>query len=197
MEKKYKRHIYIINKSFQYKYIFIILSIMLITIFTVSFTTFYIIWSNIIKEYFFIPEASKKLADIFVKTSELLLIPLIILTIIFSIVGVFYSHKIAGPLFRVKRICDELARGNLNQIVKFRKGDEFHDVADALNKVINGLKTLIIEDKEIVEKILHIINKLKNDLESQKDLKKDVRITIDELDKIVKELKKSSEKFIL
>jgi len=197
MEKKYKRHIYIINKSFQYKYIFIILSIMLITIFTVSFTTFYIIWSNIIKEYFFIPEASKKLADIFVKTSELLLIPLIILTIIFSIVGVFYSHKIAGPLFRVKRICDGLARGNLNQIVKFRKGDEFHDVADALNKVINGLKTLIIEDKEIVEKILHIINKLKNDLESQKDLKKDVRVTIDELDKIVKELKKSSEKFIL
>ncbi len=197
MEKKYKRHIYIINKSFQYKYIFIILSIILITIFTVSFTTFYIIWSNIIKEYFFIPEASKKLADIFVKTSELLLIPLIILTIIFSIVGVFYSHKIAGPLFRVKRICDELARGNLNQIVKFRKGDEFHDVADALNKVINGLKTLIIEDKEIVEKILHIINKLKNDLESQKDLKKDVRVTIDELDKIVKELKKSSEKFIL
>ncbi len=146
MEKKYKRHIYIINKGFQYKYIFIILSIMLITVFAVSFTTFYIIWSNIIKEYFFIPEASKKLADIFIKTSELLLIPLIILTIIFSITGVFYSHKIAGPLFRVKRICDELARGNLNQIVKFRKGDEFHDVADALNKVINGLKTLIKED---------------------------------------------------
>lgn len=197
MEKNYKRHIYIINKQFQFKYIFIILGITLITVFSVSFVTFYIIWSNVIKEYLFIPEASKKLADIFIKTSEILVVPVLILMVIFSLVGIFYSHRIAGPLYRVKKICDELAKGNLNQNVKFRKNDEFHDVAEALNKVINGLKMLIKEDREIIDKILQLTHKLKNDLDSQKDLKKDVKQAIAELDKIVQDLKKSSEKFII
>ncbi len=197
MEKKYKRHIYIINKSFQFKYLFIIIGVMLVTVVSVSFTTFYIIWSNVIKEYFFIPEASKKLVNIFIKTSELLIIPIIILLVIFSLIGIFYSHKIAGPLFRVKRICDELAKGNLNQHVKFRKGDEFHDIAESLNKVINGLKSLVKENRQIIDRIFLITQKLKNDLNTQKDLKSDVKDAIIELDKIVNDLKKSSEKFII
>lgn len=198
MEKKnYKRSIYLINKKFQFKYVFIILFIMFTAIFTISFVTFYVIWTNVINEFFFIQDASKKLGDIYLKTTELLIIPLLILAFVFSIIGILYSHKIAGPLYRVQKICEEIGKGNLNINVKFRKGDEFHEVADSLNKVIHSLKNMVKEDKEIIEKLFLLTKKLKKDIETQKDLKKDVRIAIEELDNIVNELKKSTEKFIL
>lgn len=195
--KNYKRRIYIINKKFQFRYVFIILFLTFAGIFTISFITFYVIWSNVINEFFFIPEAAKKLGDIYIKTTELLIIPLLIIGFIFSIIGILYSHKIAGPLYRVQKICEEISKGNLNLNVKFRKGDEFHEVADSLNKVIQGLKNMVREDKEIIEKLFLLTEKLKRDIATQKDLKKDVKITIEELDNIVKELKKSTEKFIL
>lgn len=198
MEKKnYKRSIYIINKKFQFKYIFIILILTFSAVFVVSFVTFYVIWTNVINEFFFIQDASKKLGDIYLKTTELLIIPLLILAFVFSIIGILYSHKIAGPLYRVQKICEEIGKGNLNINVKFRKGDEFHEVADSLNKVIHSLKNMVKEDKEIIEKLFLLTKKLKKDIETQKDLKKDVRIAIEELDNIVNELKKSTEKFIL
>lgn len=198
MEKKnYKRSIYLINKKFQFKYIFIILILTFSAVFVVSFVTFYVIWTNVINEFFFIQDASKKLGDIYLKTTELLIIPLLILAFVFSIIGILYSHKIAGPLYRVQKICEEIGKGNLNINVKFRKGDEFHEVADSLNKVIHSLKNMVKEDKEIIEKLFLLTQKLKKDIETQKDLKKDVRIAIEELDNIVNELKKSTEKFIL
>ena len=84
---QYKRRIYIINRKFQFKYLFMILAVMLITVASVWFTTFYIIWDSVIEEFFFVPEASKKLGDIFIKTSELMIIPIILLAGIFSVIG--------------------------------------------------------------------------------------------------------------
>lgn len=194
-QRTYKRRIYIINRKFQFRYLFIILAVMIIAIGAVSFTTFYIIWDRVINEFFFVPDAAQKLSGIFIKTSQALIVPVIVLMLIFSLIGVLFSHRIAGPLYRVEKVAEELGKGNLDLKVKFRKNDEFHNLADALNKMIGGIKGMVIEDKEIAGDLSRITGKLQQDIEKQKGLEEDVKIAVRELNAIVKKLKEATDRF--
>lgn len=170
---------------------------MLVTVFCVSFTTFYVIWNNVLDAFFFVPEAAKKMTDILIRTTEMLVIPVGLLAIVFSIAGILLSHKVAGPIFRVERVAEELSRGNLDIKVKFRKGDELHDLANSLNTMIDGIKSIVREDKVITNRLVELADKLKADMGREKSLKKDVKDAIDELSDIVGKLKKTTDKFII
>ncbi|MBN2754038.1 MAG: methyl-accepting chemotaxis protein [Candidatus Goldbacteria bacterium] len=193
--KGYKRKIYIVDKKFQYKFVLMLLFFILITVFTVSFTTFYVIWQNVIEEFFFVPEASKKLGDIYIKTTELLILPLIVLSVVSCIAGILISHRIAGPVYRMKKVAEEIAKGNLCVSVKFRKSDELHGLADSMNAMIAGVRNLVKEDRNTINKIMAVSDKLTKDIKKHKGLKAEVKKTINELNSIIKTLKKNSGRF--
>jgi len=193
--KKYERKQYIVDKKFQYKFVLMLIFFIFLTVLTVSFTTFYVIWQNVIEEFFFVPEASKKLGDIYLRTSELLVLPLAVLAVIGAVAGIFISHRIAGPVYRIKKVSEEIAKGNLSINVKFRKGDELHDLADSMNSMISGVRTLVKEDRSAIDKIAAVSEKLTADLKKQKGLKEEVEKTVLELNGIVKVLKKNSGRF--
>ena len=44
-----------------------------------------------------------------------------------------YSHRVAGPLYRVRVVAREAACGNFEQVVRFRKNDCIKPMADTLN----------------------------------------------------------------
>ena len=50
-----------------------------------------------------------------------------------GILTLFVTHRIAGPIFRLKRGIRDIADGRLNETIHLRKKDEFHDVAEELN----------------------------------------------------------------
>jgi len=191
----YKRRIYLINKPFQFKYLFVILAVMLVTVFTVGFTTFYIIWNSVIDEFMFVPEASKKMGDIFANTTAFLIIPVLLLAGIFSLMGILLSHKIAGPIYRVERVAEELAKGNLDISVRFRKGDDLKHLADSLNEMIEGMRKNVRNEKKIISSIDLIAEKLHDDVLKEKGLKKNVKASIKKLNEIVKKLKKSTDRY--
>ncbi len=193
--KKYERKIYIVDKKFQYKFVLMLIFFIVLTVLTISFTTFYVVWQSVINEFFFVPEAAKKLGDIYLHTSELLIVPLAVLAVIGAVAGVFISHRIAGPVYRVKRVSEEIAKGNLSVSVKFRKGDELHDLADSMNSMISGIRTLVKEDRNAIDKIAAVSEKLTADLKKQEGLKEEVEKTIVELNKIVKTLKENSGRY--
>jgi hypothetical protein len=55
--------------------------------------------------------------------------------------GLFYSHKIAGPLYRLNKYFDDAAASGkpLEKKVYFRKDDFFQEVPDSINKYIDGI----------------------------------------------------------
>ncbi len=58
------------------------------------------------------------------------------------ILAVIYSHRIAGPIYRVKRYLDIMALGkDVPPPISFRKHDEFKEIAESLNKVIEMMDT--------------------------------------------------------
>jgi hypothetical protein len=50
-----------------------------------------------------------------------------------SIWGLLLSHRVAGPLYRLRKHLGSVARGETLSDVRFRKGDFFPEVADAYN----------------------------------------------------------------
>ncbi len=55
--------------------------------------------------------------------------------------GLFYSHKIAGPLYRLNRYFEEAAASGkpLEKKVYFREDDFFQEVPESINKYIDGI----------------------------------------------------------
>lgn len=63
-------------------------------------------------------------------------------SILLSMIGTIYlSHKLAGPLVRLKRYFSDLEAGTsgIENELRFRKGDYIADLAPTINKVLRGL----------------------------------------------------------
>ncbi|MCK5219466.1 HAMP domain-containing protein, partial [bacterium] len=89
---------------------------------------------------------------VFARVLDILWLPMLFSTLLGSIliviISLFYSHRIAGPLYNLKRMMRQIEKGNLNGIMKIRKNDEFHDVEEAFNRMLTGLKNR----QEVLEK---------------------------------------------
>jgi methyl-accepting chemotaxis protein len=65
---------------------------------------------------------------------------LLLMAALVGVVGLFASHKIAGPLIRFERAVRGLARGDLSQDVRFRRGDQDASLAEAFAAVRDRLR---------------------------------------------------------
>ena len=119
------------------------LALLLIVVYTASFvtvfTTHYALLSSIVD---FIEEEGRSPTG-----AELMMIPvrsliylLPIVFILMTVAIVFISHRIAGPLQRLKAYMRRVGDGDLNLRLRFRTYDEIHDVADAFNQMVDDLK---------------------------------------------------------
>jgi methyl-accepting chemotaxis protein len=64
---------------------------------------------------------------------------ILVLGVVISVVSVFLSHRIAGPLFRFERSVEEITRGNLAFCVILRRKDEGKELAGLINTMIASL----------------------------------------------------------
>lgn len=79
------------------------------------------------------------LTNIFVGTS--------VAVVLVSIVGgIIFSHRVAGPMYRLRRHCEAVSRGETVESVVFRKKDYFSDVADAYNAQMQYLRGHLDEE---------------------------------------------------
>jgi methyl-accepting chemotaxis protein len=76
-------------------------------------------------------------------TLDLLLPTLILLNavglIATSIISIFFTHRIAGPVYRLRQIMRDVGDGNLSQFAQFRKEDELRELAAGFDEMIVGL----------------------------------------------------------
>jgi methyl-accepting chemotaxis protein len=137
----HRRKTYYIEKQFQTKY-------MLLTIFlllTYTFIFVIIIFAPyMLKLYLDYPLAEKAEA-----AKVLLLLHSTVwpgiggVILLFGAVSIFISHKIAGPLYRLKKSISLITEGNLDVNVKLRKGDDLQDLAEHVNMLTEELRTFV------------------------------------------------------
>jgi nitrate/nitrite-specific signal transduction histidine kinase len=59
---------------------------------------------------------------------------LVVLQIV--LLTIFFSHKVAGPVFRLEKVCHNMIDGQYTDAVNLRKGDEMQNLASLVNTVI-------------------------------------------------------------
>lgn len=67
----------------------------------------------------------------------------IVVSLLLIVHGVFFSHRIAGPLYRFRRIFQSVAGGDLTVRTSIRKHDYLHAEAQCLGEMVNALREKI------------------------------------------------------
>lgn len=138
------RRIYLINPSFQYRIMAImaVLALAPISVFFAAHTYFF--WklrqlginSQLNPDhiyYRFLDGQSHQLLMIFIFCS--------IIAMIFVLVfGLLVSHRIAGPIHRLKMHLSQVSEGKEVRELSFRKGDYFTEVPALVNQALTALK---------------------------------------------------------
>ncbi len=157
--KKWRRRRYFINRSVQSRHMgmtaLIVFIIALITGWFVYSSIWYAITERVQNE----PQLHQILAEI----NEILLMRsiLVILAGISCavILTLFISHRIAGPIFRIRRTLEELGEGNVPRKITLRQRDEFKELSEAVNSVIDKTEEISRVNREAVENIKNMPDK--------------------------------------
>lgn len=140
MEKTfYRRRRYLIKKGFQLKYVGVILGVMFLGAVISGYSIYYNAWL-LLGEKLANVYPQGRLMHIFRSVNIRLAVNLFFVSIFCASVGIFISHRIAGPIYRIKKFLDDVTNGDYSQRLKLRKHDELKDVAEAMNKLVDKLE---------------------------------------------------------
>ena len=165
-----KRKKYLINKGLQFQIIgFFLLAITIsLLVFTIITVVYYWIQGmageNIFKEYITIYKQTTEMQEIVrngktvlqavsgtveipgVKRWELIVPALIlnnvVIVVMFMIMGLFFSHRIAGPVYRIQTNMAKSLSGERGVRIKLRKKDKLESLAAQTNLVLEELDKL-------------------------------------------------------
>ncbi len=177
MEKRSKRRNYFISKGFQLKFILLFSVVLLV----ISFLM-------VVLLLFFTKDSATVVVEnarINIKRTIDFLFPLLIQTvgittilgaISVAIVSLFVSHRIAGPLYRIKKELELISQGVLTPNFRIRRTDQLQDLSRALSQMAEALRS---KHNSLKKKHLEIKDTLRRADLAQLEKR------IEELDKII------------
>ncbi len=158
-KKKFIRKHYFIAPGFQLRYIRVILSVMFgvgaLAAYTVYYQTMILFGEKLSNVY---PQG--RLVAIVKSINIQILFSLLLITPLLIVIGIFLSHRIAGPIYRMERFLGALSKGDLVNRVTLRKKDELKSLADGLNMVIDSLRDRVNAERQIADKLRATIREL-------------------------------------
>jgi nitrogen fixation/metabolism regulation signal transduction histidine kinase len=77
-----------------------------------------------------------------------------LLVVCVGIAGIVFTHKVAGPIFKMKRLIRQVGEGKLVLREKLRKGDELQHFFEAFESMVNDLRARQTAEISRVDKIL-------------------------------------------
>lgn len=135
-----RRKTYIVDKKMQYTYIAMVVSMVMVMIIGIAVSNAFMMWMYhrvLVQRHNMVPPDWKDDIWLFLLADSTLVILLIIAAIFYS---VLHSHRIAGPLYRLKQSILRLQTGDYNFLVTLRTKDFLKDMAEEMNKFITGLQ---------------------------------------------------------
>ena len=103
------------------------------------------------------------------KLGMALLLALLVLVLGIGIAGIVFTHKIAGPIFKMKRLLRQVGEGKLVVRERLRKGDELVHFFEVFEQMVETLRS---HQREEIEKIDKILERLESS-EGYRDTKSD------------------------
>ena len=182
-KKKLRWH-YLVDKKFQMKYAGVTLAFMFIISAVCGYTIYHTLLTYLGEKLAQVyPQAM--LVSILNVVKIKLAMQLILLVPVIVLASIFLSHRVIGPIPKMKRQLKKLIEKDLREEIHLRKTDEFRDIAGLINKYTDSIKQSLIKTKGSVDKI----KSLSKNTALQDNEKKVLQQEIESLDNILSEFK--------
>ncbi len=138
----HRRSIYLINWKFQLRFSFFVCS-WLFALSVVYPIIIYNLFSYFIRYAARDPNGPPLLAlhQIQDKVFWILILFQVIFLVVTFLISVFVSHRIAGPLYKLRKFFEKAKSGDFSEELHFRKNDHFQELAADYNSMARELKT--------------------------------------------------------
>lgn len=192
-----RRRNYLINKDFQFRYIGKILYGVALMALIVFSTVYYTTWSRIMDEFYTIPRIAAQFATLFGSVNQTMLVILVLFLLLAAVISVFVSHSIAGPVYRFEKTLQSIAQGDLTLRVGLRKTDEFKNLADAMNHMVDELRTHLTSDTSLIEEMAKISERLHAKGKGEGKLSQETAKDLEKLNQALQNLQKNVSRYKL
>ena len=180
----YKRRIYFIDKKFQTKFILKFCALVaiggLLTIGIIYFLAMQSTTVSILNSRVAVRTTADFILPILAQT---VVIVVVIIGLAAVMITLFFSHKIAGPLYRFKKVMEALEKGDFSSGFKIRRLDQLQDLADTFNSMIARITSELVALKNNFYTLKEKLNNI-----SENEVVEHKRAYLNELKKISEEL---------
>lgn len=168
MKKINRRSIYLINPPFQLKVAFFISTLVMLLGLVYPLIIYELIRQLV--EHTGMQQTYQALSENRTTFIGILGVIHSIFFVITFIICIFQAHKIAGPMYHLKKYLDEITMGRQITFLTFRKHDHFKEVASAINGTFNSFAEAQKQNQIVVNHIKEQIKELANSIPHDKKL---------------------------
>lgn len=175
------------HKDLQYKIVIRILAVAMLGIVLVGGIIYLVIWNELTSSAY--SSGNLSIIQVFDRVHKILfaVVPLAVALIFW--LGLFISHRIAGPLVRLNNGMRGLSEGNWpKHPMKFRKGDEHHHLADGFNNMVEKVKSQVEGERKMMDTMLAEVESISVKLKQEKKTEQEM---IKELSSLQEKIKRS------
>jgi len=132
MEKRVIRKQYLVNSRLQLGIAIRLFICMVLVALVSGWAVYSAVWHTVLIDFH-----GLNLTKMYHAISQRLLFYGLGIVLCLSVLSIFFTHKIAGPIYKVRRILDESVDSGVKpQKIKFRKGDHFKEFAESFNRFL-------------------------------------------------------------
>ena len=133
----YKRKQFLVDRGYQLRFVSRVFMVVFLVAVCSSLVSTSLLWMNMYR-----PELESKIPLIAsrVAVATTLLIELLLAIPIVFFLGIRQSHRIVGPMTRIKRTLEGIGAGDFSQRIHLRQGDALEDLAKAINQMAEHLQ---------------------------------------------------------
>lgn len=135
-EMPYKRKQYLVDRGYQISFVTRIFMVVLAVAVISSLISTALLYTNMYR-----PDLPQQtLISSLIAVATTLLIELLLAIPIVFFLGIRQSHRIVGPMNRLKRILEAIGAGDFSQRIILRQGDALEDLAKSVNQMAEALQ---------------------------------------------------------
>jgi methyl-accepting chemotaxis protein len=136
-ELPYRRKQYLVDRGYQMRFVTRVFVVVLIVSVISSLISTSLLWTNMYRPDL---EQQATLIAAMIAVATTLLVELLISIPLVFFLGIRQSHRVVGPVNRIKRVLEAIGAGDFSQRIVLRRGDALEGLAKSINQMAENLQ---------------------------------------------------------
>ena len=134
-EQPYRRKQYLVDRSYQMRFVTRVFMVVLVVAVASSLLS-----TGLLMKSMYQPDLPQQslIASLIAVAITLLIELLLAIPVVFFL-GIRQSHRVVGPMNRLKRTLEAIGAGDFSQRITLRQGDALEDLAKSVNQMAEAL----------------------------------------------------------